>query len=76
MPVLARILKIPVESYIVYLFIVICFGIIPVLTLLLDYNRILIPSLICFAFSIISLAGLLIFEGKNMHTQLKRKMHL
>lgn len=74
--ILARVLKMQVGDYIIYLFLLILYGIIPTAFVLSGLSGIVYPSLICVAGSLLSLAVLLIFEGKNMIEELKRRLHL
>lgn len=74
--ILARILKMHAEEYIIYLSLLILYGIIPIVFLLFDWNKIVLPSLICVAVSAFSLAALFILDGGNMVEELKRRMHL
>lgn len=74
--IVANIKKLKIEDYIVYLIIDILFGIIPLILLLLDVVNVVYPSLICVAESIISLAILILFEGKALKAEIVRRMHL
>lgn len=75
-PVLARILKMPTGSYIIYLFLLIVYGIIPAAFVFSGLCNFIYPSMACVVISLISFAALLIFEGKNMTEELKRRLHL
>lgn len=74
--ILARVLKMQIENYIIYLFLLILYGIIPTIFVLSGWSKIIYPSLICVSGSLLSLATLFIFEGKNMIEELKRRLHL
>lgn len=74
--IIARILKMQTETYIIYSFLLIIYGIIPAFFVLSGLSVIIYPSLICAACSFISFAALLIFEGRNMTEELKRRLHL
>jgi hypothetical protein len=74
--IIAHILKMPTGTYIIYSFLLILYGIIPTIFVLSGLSGIIYPSLICTACSFILLAVLLIFEGKNMTDELKRRLHL
>jgi hypothetical protein len=74
--ILAHILKMPTETYMVYSVLLIFYGIIPVIFVLSGLSTVVYPSLICVAGSLLSLAALLIFEGGNMREELKRRLHL
>ena len=74
--ILARLLKMQTETYIIYSCLLILYGIIPVIFVLTGLSNIIIPSMICVALSLISFVSLLIFEGRNMSDELKRRLHL
>jgi len=74
--IIAHILKMQAETYIIYSFLLIIYGIIPAFFVLSGLSVIVYPSLICAACSFILLAALLIFEGRNMTEELKRRLHL
>jgi hypothetical protein len=74
--ILAHILKMPTETYMVYSVLLIVYGIIPAIFVLSGLSANVYPSLICVAGSLLSLAALLIFEGRNMTEELKRRLHL
>lgn len=76
MTIVARILKLRIEQYIYYLIIDIVFGIIPLILLLCGVIRFVYPSVACVAASAISLAALLIFEGKALRAEIIRRTHL
>jgi hypothetical protein len=74
--VLARILKMYMDTYIIYSFLLILYGIIPIIFVLSGLSTIILPSVICVACSLFSFAALLIYEGRNMMEELKRRLHL
>lgn len=74
--IIAKIMKLRIEDYIVYLIIDILFGIVPLVFLLMNIVKIVYPSLICVAGSIISSAILILFEGKALKAEIIRRMHL
>jgi len=74
--IVANIKKLRIEDYIVYLIIDILFGIVPLVLLLLDIVKVVYPSLICVAESVISLAILILFEGKALKAEIVRRIHL
>lgn len=76
MAVGAKILKIGVRDLIIYLLIDAIFGFIPAVFILFDWVNVLFPSVICVGVSIISLSALILFEGDNMKTELKKRMHI
>ena len=74
--ILARVLKMQANDYMVYMCLLIFYGIIPAIFIGVGLSTIIYPSLICVAASLLSLAALLIFEGSNMMAELKRRLHL
>lgn len=76
MAIAAKILKIGVRDLIVYLFIDIIFGFIPIIFILTGILSVAFPSVICVATSAISLSALILFQGDNMKAELRKKMHI
>ena len=76
MYLLSKLLHLQVGDYMIYLLFDALFGIIPLIFLRADNLITDIPSLICILTSIISVVGLFIFEGKNMMSELKRRLHI
>ncbi len=76
MAIAAKILKIGVRDLIVYLFIDIIFGFVPIIFILTGVLSIVFPSVICVAMSAISLSALILFQGDNMKAELRKKMHI
>lgn len=74
--ILSRILKLQTETYMIYLVLLILYGIIPAVFILTGFSQNIYPSVVCVAGSLFSFAALLIFEGRNMIEELKRRMHL
>ncbi len=76
MAILAKVAKLHVRDYMIYLIIDGFFGIVPIVFYFTGLLTVQYPSLICVAASIISLVALLIFEGDNMRNELKRRLHV
>lgn len=76
MAIAAKILKIGVRDLIVYLFIDIIFGFIPIIFILTGVLNVVFPSVICVATSAFSLSALILFQGDNMKAELRKKMHI
>lgn len=74
--VVSRILRLEVEDYVVYIMIDALLGIVPLLLLLLGKLNVTLPSLLCIAGSVICIAGLLLFSGKRLFAELKRRLHI
>lgn len=71
----AKFLKIEVEDSIFYLCIVSVLGIIPTLFILLQIVENKYPSLACIGISICCLLILMIYEGKEIIFELKKRLH-
>lgn len=76
MAILAVIMKLPANEYIICLIFDIIFGFIPIIFYLLGILTQNIPSIICIACSIICLAGIVLFQGREMLHELERRFHL
>ena len=76
MAVGAKILKIGVRDLIIYLLIDAIFGFVPALFIIFRWVNVQFPSVICVGVSVISLSALILFEGDNMRTELKKRMHI
>jgi hypothetical protein len=74
--VFAKVRKLKVEDYIIFLVIISVISIFSLLLIIFHAVSIIYPSVICFAISIISLAFLLLFEGRSLVHELQRRMHL
>lgn len=76
MAIAAKILKIGIRDLTVYFFMDGIFGFVPIIFILFDWLDVLYPSVICVAASAISLSTLILFQGDNMKTELKKRMHI
>lgn len=76
MGIIAKVMKLHVGDYLIYLVMDAIFCILPVILYLIGYLNVVYPSIICIAAGIISLAGLLLFEGENMRSEIKKRIHL
>ncbi len=76
MYVTAKIMKLSIRDYITYIFIDGLFGIIPVLFIVFDFVDVRYPSIISIGFSIISLSAIFIFQGKEIRTEINKRMHI
>ncbi len=76
MSLIARILHLKIQDYIIYLILDSILGIIPLILILCGALRIVYPSAICVAVSIISLSALFIFEGTALRNEILRRLHL
>ncbi len=74
--VVAKVMHLPAGDYIAALFVDIAFGIVPIVFYLLGMINVAIPSILCIALSLISLVGLILFEGKSMRLELIKRLHM
>ena len=74
--VIARVKHHPPEDYILYLFVVILFGIIPIILYFTGLAKVMLPSAVCMGMSVVSLVFLLVFEGKNMQMEINKRFHV
>ena len=65
-----------IEDFLGYFLLTILYGLIPLVLMLSGLVSVVIPSFICLVISFFFLLFLSIFEGKNMKTELKRRLHL
>ncbi|MDO5560895.1 MAG: DUF6320 domain-containing protein [Oscillospiraceae bacterium] len=65
-----------VNDYVVYLVISAIYGIIPVIFIFTGVLNQKLPSVLCVASSIILIAAILIFEGRNMKYEFTKRFHI
>lgn len=73
---LSKILKLETGDYMIYLLLDALFGIIPIIFIGSDVVQTDLPSMICIIVSIVSVTALIVFEGRNMYNELKRRLHV
>lgn len=76
MAILAQVSRLEIGDYIVYLIIDVVFALISLLLMFIGVTRIALPSLICIGTGVVSLGILIIFEGRALISEIKRRMHL
>lgn len=76
MAVIGRITKTKINDYMVYMLIDIFLCLSALFLLIFKVVTVELPSLICVGTSIISLGGLLFFQGKALLSELHRRMHI
>ena len=76
MSFLRLVLRLSPPEYVDYMFSDILFGIGLFVVYLTGANRVVIPTLICFAVCMIWLTKLILFEGRSFYAELKKKSHL
>lgn len=68
--------KLPAEEYLTYLITDAVYGIVPAVFLLTGLVRVVYPSAICVACSLIYIAAMILFDGKRLKAELQKKFHL
>lgn len=76
MSVIARVRKLNIQDYILYLIIDCVFGLLSFALLVMGKVTVMIPTAVCFASTVIFLAALLSFEGKALLAEIQRRFHL
>ena len=74
--ILPKVLNLQVGDYLIYLLLDALIGIVPFIFMIVGETISDIPSMICILTSIISVVGMIIFEGKTMMSELKRRLHV
>lgn len=74
--IIAKVMKLPPEDYLVYFMVDILFGVVPLIFYLTGLIHVAVPSVICISLSSLSLTALIIFEGKEMVRELVRRFHV
>lgn len=74
--VAAKVLKLRLSDFLVCLAADAIFGIAPLVFYLTGMLNTLLPSFICITISVISLVTILVFEGKNIRIELKKRTHI
>ena len=76
MAVIAKAKKLNIQDYILYLIIDCVFGLLSFAFLVAGKVRVVVPSAVCFASTVIFLAALLFFQGKALLAEIQRRFHL
>jgi len=76
MTLTARLLRLQVQDYLVYLVMDILLGLLPLIFLLCGMLRVVYPAAVCVAVSLVLLAMLILFEGPALKGELLRRLHL
>lgn len=74
--IIAKVMRLPPEEYILYFTVDILFGVVPLVFYLTGLIRIAVPSVVCISLSFLSLSALIVFEGKEMLQELTRRFHV
>ena len=76
MYITAKIMNLSISDYITYIFLAGIFGIIPVLFIIFNLVDISYPSIMSIGASIILLSAILIFQGKEIKSEIIKRMHI
>jgi hypothetical protein len=76
MTLLAKIQRLRIQDYILYLVMDCILGILSFALILAGAVRVAAPSAVCFGASVIFLGALLFFEGKALRAEFQRRLHL
>jgi len=76
MAVISRLLHMRSSDYLLYLFLNILLGLVPLVLLLRGALQVVYPAVICAAVSTVLLAVLVLFEGRALKSELLRRLHL
>ena len=76
MSILPKVLHLQVGDYLIYLLLDALIGMIPFIFIITGDAISDVPSIICVLTSIISVVGIIIFEGRTMMSELKRRLHV
>lgn len=76
MAIISKVLKLEIEDSILYWIIGIAFGLVPIVFLSVGVITVVYPSVICISISLILLAAFIIFEGKHVKIELRRRFHI
>jgi hypothetical protein len=74
--VFAQIRKLRPGDYMLILFIINIVSICSLLLIVFNLVTVIYPALICFTLSVISAARIIVFEGRSLLEELKRRMHV
>ena len=74
--VLSRVFRMPGKDYLILLIVCAVMGVVPLVFLFTGVLQMAIPSVICAAVSLIVIFIQLIFNGKAMRREIRKKLHL
>ncbi len=74
--IIGKVFRMPRVDYIFSIIADATFGIVPLILYILKLVHVIYPSIICFTLSLLSIASLMIFDGANIISGMKKRMHL
>lgn len=72
----AAVAGMPVSYYMIYFLMAGAAGLVPPVLMVFGVIRTALPSVLCGAVSLLILAGLLVFQGKAVREEIRKKLHL
>lgn len=75
MVIIAKFTRLRTSDFVIYLTFDAVYGIVPIIFLLTGVLNVIYPSAICVCCSLVSIAALLLFEGKNIFFEFKKKFN-
>lgn len=72
----AKVLKAKLDDTLLYLLIAAFYGVLPIIFVLTNTTKVIYPSLICTAMSVIYISSLVVFRGKHVNSELKKRFHM
>ena len=74
--IIARVLRRDIRDYMIYLVIDIVLGVSTFILILCGLLTVVLPAYICLGISILILSALIVFQGKTLWSELRRRMHV
>jgi len=76
MSILSKVMRIGAEEHIVYLLCLVVFGIIPGILWSNNMVNVELPSMICMGISSVIFLGIVVFEGRKIWEECKKRLHV
>jgi len=76
MAIVSRLLHLNIEDFIIYLILDSFIGFAYFALLAFEIPTVTLPSLVCFACSVISISALVLLEGRALKTEIQRRLHI
>lgn len=76
MTIIARVLRRDIRDYMIYLVVDIILGVSTFILILCGLLTVMLPAYICLGASLLILSALIVFQGKTLWSELRRRMHV
>lgn len=76
LPVIARVMKRDIRDYIIYLMIDMIWGVSAFVLIICGLLTVLLPTYICLGTSVLIMSAFIVFQGKTLWSELRRRMHI